>query len=194
MNFPRPLMTSAFFAIACSLISTVAAEVAADSQAQRRTTHEALMQRRAEVLKKANAGKEKGGVHTVKPGEIKYEKRKTLGNLLDRSSILCAGGFWTLVPKEAVLHVPAPYRNRVDGPRSGKLIPWSQFLAKNRGWLQIHSVNIPQARGEQAMEPKRVDVYRNSGRVVVAVCHNGPISVKPLKVPDAVADAVDATK
>jgi len=190
MKSTRHLILSVSLAVTSTLACIGAPAVPADSQARLRTTHASLMERRAAALKKASANKN-GGVKTVKPGEIKYEKRKELGNLLDRSSILCSGGYWTLVPKEAVLHVPAVYRSRVDGPRNGKLVPWSQFYPKNRGWLQTHSVSISQARGEAKMEPKAVDVYKTSGRVVVAVCQSGPISVKPLKVPDAVADTTE---
>lgn len=182
---------SAMCVASAACVSLAAPEPAqGDPQAKLRPTHEVLRQRQLEAAARAKASRgEKGdGVDTVKPGEIKYENRKKLGNLLDRSSILCSGGNWTLVPKEAVIHVPASYRSRVNGTRSGKLVPWSEFFAKNRGWLQTHSVSIPQARGEMVMDPKQVDVYKTSGRVVVAVCHNGPISVKPLKVPDAVAE------
>ena len=188
---PNPLfIVSALLTVGAACITLAAPEPAQQiPQAKLRPTHEVLKQRQQEAAAQASKGAKGDGVQTVKPGEIKYESRKKLGNLLDRSSILCAGGYWTLVPKEAVIHVPASYKSRVDGARTGKLIPWSEFYAKNRGWLQTHSVSIPQARGEQAMDPKKVDVYRSSGRVVVAVCHNGPISVKPVKIPDAVAEA-----
>ena len=186
MKSTRLLIVTALMAAVSSSVSTAAPEIPADGQLQRRTTHEALMQRRAEAAKKKA---KKSGVQTVKPGEIKYEKRKKLGGLLERSSIICFGGYWTLVPKEALLNIPSSYRSRIDGKRTGKLVPWPEFFSKNRGWLQTHSVNIAQARGDLALLAEQVDVYKKSGRVVVAVCHNGPISVKPLKVPEAVADA-----
>ncbi len=152
--------------------------------AKLRPTHEALMQRKAEAAEKAAAKAAKRGVKTVKPGEIKYVPRKKMGTLIDRSAILCSGGNWTLVPKEAVLHIPPAYKARIDGKRSGKLIPWQQFFAKNRGWIHTHSVSISQARGDVAIPTAQEDVYLHLGRVVVAVCHNGPISVKPLKKPE----------
>lgn len=189
MKTIRISLSSAALAVTVSLWPPLLAEVPQDVEAKHRATHEALMQRRAEAIKKAEEGGNTG-LKPLEPGEkIKYDTRPRLGDLFDRSSILSFGGHWTLVPKEAVIHVPAAYRSRVNGVRKGKLIPWAQFLVKNRGWLQTHSVSIPQARGEQPMNPDQVKVYKGSGRVVVAVCHNGPISVKPLKVPDAVAEA-----
>ena len=180
------------FAAAVSLFTPLLAEVPNDAVVNHRATHQALMQRRAEAMKKAEENGN-SGLKPVQPGEkVKYDTRPRLGGLFERSSILSFGGHWTLVPKEAVIHVPATYRSRVNGVRKGKLIPWAQFLAKNRGWLQTHSVSIPQARGEQQMDPEQVKVYRGSGRVVVAVCHNGPISVKPPKAAEAVADAAPA--
>jgi hypothetical protein len=36
---------------------------------------------------------------------------------------------------------------------------------------------MDQARGDKKMDPKAVETYRNLSRVVVSVCHGGPISV-----------------
>ena len=192
-------MKSNQFLIVCIMAAGAAVSFAAPepgdgAQAKLRPSHELLKQRQMQEAQKLAEKREGLGLPVEEEREIKYDNRKKLGNLMDRSSVLCLGGFWTLVPKRAVIHVPPTYKNRVDGARSGKLIPWPQFFARNRGWLQTHSVSISEARGDAVMDPKKVDVYKRSGRVVVAVCHNGPISVLPLKEPeqpagDAVADA-----
>ena len=111
-------------------------EMAKGAEATLRPTHEALMQRKAEqdAKRKAERG-DKVGVQTVEPGEIKYQVRKKRGTLMERSAILCAGGQWAMVPTEAVIHVPSAYQARVNGERKGKLVAWSEFFAKNRGWL-----------------------------------------------------------
>jgi hypothetical protein len=78
--------------------------------------------------------------------------------------------------------VPARYKAQLNGKRVGKLVPWQTFYAQNRGWIHVHSVSMSQARGEKELDPKQVEVYQGLGRVVVSVCHGGPISVIKPKV------------
>lgn len=194
MKSNKFLIVSIVAAGVAASVSLAAPEPGAGGQAKLRPSHELLKQRQEQEAQKLAEKRHGMGLPPLEEREIKYDDRKKLGNLMDRSSVLCLGGFWTLVPKRAVIHIPATYKPRVDGARSGKLIPWPQFYARNRGWLQTHSVSISEARGDAEMDPKKVDVYKRSGRVVVAVCHNGPISVLPLKEPEepaagAVADA-----
>jgi len=150
-------------------------------EAKVRPTHESLSRRQKE------AGKETANdsLVPVEPGTLKRSKpageRK---GIVERSSILCSGYHWTLVPKGAVIHVPAAYASRVNGERKGRLLPWNKFLQKNRTWLQVHSVSIKQARGERELKPEEVELYKRTGRVVVAVCHKGPISVIPYAPPE----------
>ena len=61
----------------------------------------------------------------------------------------------------------------------------SHFTTKTSQEAREENVNISQARGEAAMAEELVKVYQSSARIVVAVCHKGPISVKPLKAPEA---------
>lgn len=190
-------MKSTEFLIACIMAAGTAASVSlaapeprGEVQAKLRPTHELLKQRQLQEAQKLDERRKGLGLPALEKREIKYDSRKKLGSLMDRSSVLCQGGYWTLVPKQAVIHIPAPYKSRVDGARQGTLIPWPQFYAKNRGWLQTHSVSISEARGDAEMAPKKVDVYKRSGRVVVAVCHNGPISVLPPKEKPAPEGAV----
>jgi hypothetical protein len=185
MNLKNSLIVLALLVSGAAMLPAEGPEMTKPGETKFRPTHEALMKRRAEAAKKASTSKD--GVKTVRPGDIKYVPRKKMGTLIDRSAILCSGGNWTIVPKEAVIHIPPAYQARVNGKRSGKLVPWQDFFAKNRGWIHTHSVSIAQARGDSPMVPEQVDTYKRLGRVVVAVCHNGPISVKPPKVDETVA-------
>jgi hypothetical protein len=115
----------------------------------------------------------------VAPESIAKKKRvNELGGLVQRSTILAYGGFWTLVPKGSVLHVPPIFLSRLSSHPDGKLLPWSDFYNRNRGWIFIQPVGIANARGEVALSEKIAESNKAVGRVVVAVLHNGPISVK----------------
>lgn len=143
---------------------------------QMRPTNETLQARQAKAL--AHFDKE----HADDPKPIKVgvkEKRESPGttSLIDRSALLCSGRNWTIVPKRAVLHIPAQYQARVNGKRSGKLIPWKTFYEQNRGWIHVHSVSMQEARGERPIDSKKIEAYKGVSRVVISVCHGGPISV-----------------
>ena len=144
-----------------------------------RPTHEQLKAQRKEV---ETDGRIELVDEPIKMEAIRSGKTKSL---IKRSTILAYRQSWTIVPKDSVLHVPKHLSSRVNGKRKGKLVTWKKFLEMNRGWLQLQNVNISQARGEAAMAEESVKVYQSSGRIVVAVCHKGPISVKPLKEPEA---------
>ena len=145
-----------------------------------RPTHEELAKRQAEV----KARQEQNGVvpRVAKPSE----KRKSPGSssLIARSAVLSSNHSWTIVPKGAVLHVPDRFKTQVNGKRNGKLVPWKTFFAQNRGWIHVHSVSMKEARGEKKMDPDKVKVYQGLGRVVVSVCHGGPISIVAPKKED----------
>lgn len=117
------------------------------------------------------------------PVKMKTIQSGKTGSLIKRSAILSHRKSWTIVPKEAVLYVPKNFASRVNGKREGKLVSWREVLAQNRVWLQLHNVSVAQARGEIPLGEEAVTNYQRTGRVVVAVCHEGPISVKPRKEP-----------
>jgi aromatic ring-cleaving dioxygenase len=140
-----------------------------------RPTHEQLQAQQA--TDRAQRAERQVDPKAVNP--VVKEKREgpDTGSLIKRSAVLSSGRSWTIVPKGAVLHVPAQYEKYVNGKRAGQLVPWQTFYAQNRGWLHVHPVSMDQARGEKTMDPKQVEAYMGLSRVVVSVCHGGPISV-----------------
>ena len=100
-------------------------------------------------------------------------------SILAQSTILSDGTCWTLVPKGAVLHVPAAHGARVDAKPVGTLLPWADFLARNFAWLGTCDVQIDQAAGTRPLAAELPANWAKLGKVVVAVHFAGPISVKP---------------
>lgn len=139
-----------------------------------RPTHESLLERQGKA-RESRAEAQKDQVSVVKAERVKKDPKSA--SLIKRSAIISSGRNWTIVPRGAVLHVPDQYKSRVNGERKGKLVPWKTFYSQNIGWIHTHAVSMEQARGEKPMNPKQVETYRNLSRVVVSICHGGPISV-----------------
>ncbi|MBB5353387.1 hypothetical protein HNR46_003644 [Haloferula luteola] len=107
--------------------------------------------------------------------------------LLARSEMLHLGHFATLVPKRAVLHIPECRRRFVGLEHGMRLIHWSEFLVRNRGWIRTMEVTRAQAEGLKPLDPKVVENFKDCSEVIVATYQGGPISVLPLKEPKAPA-------
>lgn len=114
----------------------------------------------------------------VEDGE-KAVVRPRQESILAQSTILSDGTFWTLVPKGAVLHVPAAHQGKVEAKPVGTLVPWADFLAKNFAWLGTCDIDLAQAAGTRPMAADLPATWGKLGKVVVAVHFAGPISVKP---------------
>ncbi len=104
-------------------------------------------------------------------------------DLLARSDFFCLGGQATLVPKGAILHLPAAYADRMKLVDGAKIVVWSDFLAVNRGWIQTLEVTRRQAEGDDPFPEDTVKALEKSPNVVVATLKGGPISVLPPKNP-----------
>ncbi|NNM28917.1 MAG: hypothetical protein HKO57_05305, partial [Akkermansiaceae bacterium] len=88
----------------------IGGEVAVAGPAKLRPTHDQLSKRRAtgpEVTKGAS------NYVPADAADIK-SKRPEPPSLIKRSTILSYGGFWTIVPKNAILHTPANFRSRIS--------------------------------------------------------------------------------
>lgn len=89
-----------------------------------RPTHQELEDRRAEA---ARSGKPPLDELAVEPAIVKPPKRK-VASLVERSTVINFDGYWTIVPKGAVLFIPEGLESRVGGQPSGRLLPWADFL------------------------------------------------------------------
>jgi hypothetical protein len=112
-------------------------------------------------------------------------KVNRLGDLISRSDILCFQGQATLVPKRAVLHVPKNMAHRLGMQDGAQIGSWVDFLNSNRGWIRTVEVTRVQAEGNMPLPEGVLKSFVKEQRVVVATYQEGPISVLPLKVPEA---------
>ena len=141
--------------------------VAAPAMTDRITPEEiAARQKSAPALVQPVAGAE---AKVARPGEQ---------SLIKQSDILSDGHNWTLVPKGAVLHIPAALDNRVGAKPLGTLLSWIDFLTVNRGWLFTEEVTFDQAAGKAPIPPSRTEFWKKNGKVIIAVHLGGPISVR----------------
>lgn len=172
----------ALIALACAGLSPLYGEKTGKAEGiKNRPSHQELAGRMA---KRSNPLADHNRVKPLGREEIeKKKKRDDLGSLVQRSSILAYSGHWTLVPKGAILHVPPAFKNRVSAKPVGELLPWKEFLARNRGWIFTQPVQMKNARGEKALSENVLKNHRQLGRVVVAVLHHGPISVVASEAP-----------
>jgi len=114
--------------------------------------------------------------------------RPTEQSLLAGSTILHDGTHWTLVPRGAVLHLPDQHQDKVEERPLGKLLPWREFLTRNRAWVRAEELSLRQAEGIEPLDPRRVAYWTKQDKVIVAVHLGGPISAR-----DAAADEQTAS-
>lgn len=117
-------------------------------------------------------------VRLVKAGEDANVVRDETPSIIANSTILHDGKNWTLVPKGAVVHTPASLRERLNQKPVGILLPWQDFLTRNRTWIVSHEVTFDQAAGNEDLPSEQCSAWRKQDKVVVAVHNQGPISVQ----------------
>ena len=116
---------------------------------------------------------------TIVPSKQKARVTIKKRSLIANSTLLANRGHWTLVPKGAVIHIPAHLKSKVVTKPKGTLLNWGQFLRKNYGWLHEHSVRMEQAQGKKPIAPDVIKAYKSMSKIVVATCAGNPISVAP---------------
>jgi hypothetical protein len=126
------------------------------------------------------------------PGEDPTKSNQPV-NLLEQSDIICFGGVATLVPKRAILSLPAKHKDCLKLKPGAKIVGWSDFYAVNRGWITTVEVSRVQAEGNKPLAKEVSERIGKSTNLVVATFMSGPISVLPLKQPEANAATVKAT-
>lgn len=104
-------------------------------------------------------------------------------DIISESDVICYNGTATLVPKRAILHLPAAMQSRLKFQPGAKLMSWLDFHAMNRGWITTVEVSRVQAEGNEALKEEVSTRIGKSSNLVVATYMGGPISVLPLKVP-----------
>ena len=149
-------------------------------------THDQIV----EIARKAAAEKTEPVFQPVEGKDPSIANRP--GDLISRSDILCYGGVATLVPKRAILHIQKNMAGRIGMQDGAKIVNWREFHASNRAWITTANVSRTQAEGNEPMSEATVKSFAKESRIVVAVYHEGPISVLPLKVPEVSEEAPTA--
>lgn len=104
--------------------------------------------------------------------------RATSQSIISQSEILHDGTNWTLVPRGAVLFVPAKKADNVGARPVGNLLQFSDFLAKNPAWVSTHETSFQQASGKDPISSEKTEFWAKQDKVIIAVHQGGPISVR----------------
>jgi hypothetical protein len=116
-------------------------------------------------------------LHKPAEGEAKIARPENQ-SIIAQSTVLHDGARWTIVPNGAVVFIPERMKSRVGATPSGELIPWSDFLSLNRGWISTCEVTFEQASGKEPLAAERTDFWSKQDKIIVAVHQRGPISFR----------------
>ncbi len=139
-----------------------------------RPTHANIVKKRQEQ----NKENEKAAPPQANAGDeplVKTKKR----SLINSSTLLTSFGKWTLIPRGSIIYLPKRLQDKITTKPEGELVNWKIFLHKNRGWIHLHPVTMVQAQGKETINPKTIKAYQSIGKIIVATCAGGPISVAP---------------
>lgn len=103
-------------------------------------------------------------------------------DLLSQSDMISFGGYATLVPKRAIIHIPAALAGRIKMEPGHKIQSWAEFYSLNRGWISTVEVNRPQAEGNLPLPEEISTRIGKSSNLTVATYKGAPISMLPQKV------------
>lgn len=93
------------------------------------------------------------------------------------STLFVHNGNWAMVPRKSVIYIPTQLKNKVVTKPEGKLLRWPLFLQKYGGLFHTHEVSMQQAKGKEKINPKAIEAYKGTGKIVVATYHRQPITV-----------------
>ena len=110
-------------------------------------------------------------------------------DLIASSDILCHRGKATFVPKRAILVRPRSLEGRLALVKNSQIVNWADFFKLNRDWIKTIEVTRVQAEGVEPLSEDAYEMLEGSKILVVATFKGGPISVLPLKDPDAPEDS-----
>ena len=94
------------------------------------------------------------------------------------SDILYDGKLHTTVPKGAVLATPSNLASKIVDKPTGSYVSWKEFAKKNYSWLLKKDVSIEQATGKSPLSENELFRLEKSGKVVIAIHKDNPISVR----------------
>jgi hypothetical protein len=112
-------------------------------------------------------------------------------SLMSRSDVISFGGIAALVPKRAILSLPAKFKDRIGTEGNPRLVSWAEFYAANKGWISIHEVTRPQASGKAPLGDAALAQIDKGTTLIIATFMGGPISVLPLQQTEEPANTPD---
>ena len=136
-----------------------------------------------QLSEKLRVASNKGPLSDYKPAEGQDPTKAKAESLVSRSDFMSYSGRATIVPKRAILHIPAALADRIKLQPGSKIQTWAEFYAMNRSWITTVEVTRVQAEGNQPLAEELLKRIQKSTSVVVATYQSGPISVLPLKAP-----------
>ncbi|OYV04388.1 MAG: hypothetical protein CFE26_17165 [Verrucomicrobiales bacterium VVV1] len=104
-------------------------------------------------------------------------------DLVSQSDFISLAGASTLVPKHAILKVPAGFADRIRFQEGSRILSWTEFFAANRNWITTIEITPEQAGGKAPLPKESSDVIAKSSNLVVATFRGGPISLLTPKAP-----------
>jgi hypothetical protein len=102
-------------------------------------------------------------------------------DLVSQSDFICVAGVATLVPKHAILKVPADYANRIRFQEGSRILGWADFFNANRNWITTVEITPEQAEGKVPLSDETASLISKSTNLIVATFKGGPISLLPPK-------------
>lgn len=103
-------------------------------------------------------------------------------DLVSQSDFICVSGVATLVPKHAILKVPAAYERCTTYQQGSRILSWSDFFAANRNWITTVEITPDQAAGKTPLSDELNAFISKSTNLIVATYKGGPISLLPTKI------------
>jgi hypothetical protein len=169
------------------VMAVVSLSAAAHAQQADRTIRKALTDEQFQEQKQELKRQEEERLAKVSAQQVSLEQDPSKVNkpagLLAQSEVLNYGGFATLVPKRAILHLPKALQTRTGLGSDDKIQGWQEFYLNNRGWISTMEVSRKQAQGKEPLSEESLKIIGESSSIIVATCYGNPISVLPLQTP-----------
>ena len=142
-------------------------------------THDKLVDKYRSAKKTMTSGENKKLTDKSDP-----TKKNQPSNIIESSDVIAFNGLTTLVPKGSILRLPKKFEKRVgvdSHKRTNRVVAWSEFFARNRGWITTIEVTRDQAHGESRIAEDRIEQLNKSPNMIVSTFSRGPISMIPNK-------------